>query len=80
MQPGIHYYSFGVQLDRCVGSYNILNRLSNTVCVQNKTEDSNLNACNMITRISELKTLTKVISSESKCRFDGEKNVIQVNG
>ena len=33
----------------------------------------------MITGINELKTLTKHISCECKCRFDG-KNVIQING
>ena len=33
----------------------------------------------MITEINESKTLTKHISYECKCRFDG-KNVIQING
>ena len=33
----------------------------------------------MITGINESKTLTKQISCEYKCRFDG-KNVIQING
>ena len=33
----------------------------------------------MITEINESKTLTKHISYECKCRFDG-KNVIQMNG
>ena len=33
----------------------------------------------MITGINESKTLTKDISCECKCRFDG-KNVIQING
>ena len=32
-----HYYPFAVKLDRCVGSCNILNDLSNKVCVPNKT-------------------------------------------
>ena len=31
-----HYYPFAVKLDRCVGSSNILNDLSNKVCVPNK--------------------------------------------
>ena len=30
-----HYYPFVNKLDRCVGSYNTLNDLSNKVCVQN---------------------------------------------
>ena len=60
-----------VKLDGCIGSSNNLNDLSNEVCVPNKTEDFNLSLFNMITGINELKTLTKCISYESKCRFDG---------
>ena len=68
-----HYYLFSVKLDRCVGSRNTLNDLSNKVCVPNKTEDLNLSVSNMITGINESKTLTKDISCEYKCRFDGRK-------
>ena len=68
-----HYYPFAVKLDRCVGSCNILNDLSNKVCVPNKTEDLNLSIFNMIAGINELKTLTKNISCECKCRFDKRK-------
>ena len=35
----LHCYPFTVKLDRCVGSCNDLNDLSNKVCVPNKTED-----------------------------------------
>ena len=42
------YYSFTVKLDKCVGSCNTLNELSNKVCVTNKTEDLNLSVFNMI--------------------------------
>ena len=34
----LHYCTFAVKLDRCVGSCNTLNDLSNKVCVLNKTE------------------------------------------
>ena len=34
-----HNYQFTVKLDKCVGSCNTLNDLSNKVCVPNKTED-----------------------------------------
>ena len=54
-----HYYPFAVKLDRCVGSCNSLNDLSDKVCLPNKTEDLNLSVFNMITGISESKTLTK---------------------
>ena len=39
----------------------------------NKTEDLNLSVFNMITRINELKTLTKDIWCKLKCKFDGTK-------
>ena len=69
----LHYYPFAVKLDRCVGSCNTLNDLSNKVCVPNKTEDSNLSVFNTITGINESKTLTKHISCKCKCKFDGRK-------
>ena len=43
------------------------------MCVPNKTEDLNLSVFNMITGINEFKTLTKHISCEHKCKFDGRK-------
>ena len=34
-----HYHPSSVKLDRCAGSFNTLNDLSNKVCFTNKTED-----------------------------------------
>ena len=68
-----HYYPFAVKLDRCVGSCNTLNDLFHKVCVLNKTEDLNLSLLNMITGKNKSKTLTKDISCECKCKFDGRK-------
>ena len=65
-----HYYSFTVKLDRCVGSCNTLNDLSNNVRVPNKIDDLNLSMFDMIKGINESKTLTKYISCQCKCRFD----------
>ena len=42
-------------------------------CVPNKTEDVNLSAFNLITRINEWKTLTQHISYQCKCKFHGKK-------
>ena len=56
-----HYYPSAVKLNRCVASCNTLNDLSDKVSFPNKTEDLNLSVINMITGISELKTLTKHI-------------------
>ena len=47
-----HYYSFTVKLDRCAGSCDNINVLSNTVCAPKRTEDLNLSAINMITGIN----------------------------
>ena len=64
-----------VKLGRSVGSCNTLNDLSNKSCVPNKTKDLNLwkSVFNMITDIQESRTLTKHISCECKCKFDGTK-------
>ena len=69
----LHYYPFAVKLDRCVGSCNTVNDLSNNVCVPNKTEDLNLNVSNMIRGRNESKMLTKHVSCECKCKFDERK-------
>ena len=49
-----HYYPFSVKLDRCVGSCNDINDLSNKVRVTNKTEYLNLSLFNMITGIESI--------------------------
>ena len=63
-----HYYP----LDRCVRSCDTQSHSSDKVCIPNKT-DLNSRVLNMITGINDLKTLTKHISCECKCRFDGRK-------
>ena len=67
-----HYNPFTIKLDRCVGSCNSLNGLSNKVC-NNKTEDLNLSVFNMIKGINEANTLTKLNTNLK------EQNVIKVN-
>ena len=69
----LHYYPCAVNLDGCIGSCNTIKHLSNKVCVPSKTEDLNLRVFNMIAAINESKTLTKNISCECKCKFDGRK-------
>ena len=64
-----HYYTFTVKLDRCFGSCNTINDLSNKVCIPNKTGDLNLSIFNMIVGINQSKTLTKHISCKCKCKF-----------
>ena len=62
-----------VKLDRCAGSCNTLNGLSNKVCIPNKTQDLNLSMFNIITGRNESKTLTKHILCDCKCKIDGRR-------
>ena len=48
----LRYYPFVVNLDRCDGSCNSLDDLSDRIYVSNKTEDLNAKVFNMITRTS----------------------------
>ena len=49
----LQYDTFPVKLDRCGGSYNTLNDLSNKVSVSNKADELNLSVFNLITGINE---------------------------
>ena len=68
-----HYEPLLVKSDKCFGSCNTINNLSNKVCVSNKTEDLNLSVFNMMAGINESKTLTKYISCKCKSKLDGTK-------
>ena len=70
---GLSYYSFTVNLDRCMGSCNTLNDLSNKLYVPKKTEGLNLVVFNTKTETKESKILTKDILCQCKCHFDGGK-------
>ena len=50
---GLRYYPFMVNLDRCNGTCNGLDDLSDKICVQYKTEDLDLTAFDMTTRIKK---------------------------
>ena len=69
----LRYYPLVVKLDRGVGICNTLNDLCNKVCAPNKTEDLNLSVFSMIKGINQSKILTKHLSCECKCKFDGRK-------
>ena len=62
-----------VNLGRYHGSCNTLDDISGRIYVPNKTEGANLSVLNMITETNESKTLSKHISCECKCIFDGRK-------
>ena len=69
----LKYYPFVVKMNRFVGSCNTVNGLPDKVCVPNKIEDLDIHVYNMITGGNESKILTKDISCECKCKFDGRK-------
>ena len=69
-----NYFLFKVKLDRCAGSCNTLNDLSNKAFFPNKTKDLNLTVFNIITGTNESKTLTTLISCECQCKFDEKCN------
>ena len=62
------YYPFAVDLDRCMGSCNTLNNLSNRLCVPEKTEDLDMNVFNMITGINVKITITKKLTKHISCK------------
>ena len=68
-----HCHPFATKLNRCVGNCNTLNDLCNKVCVPNKAKDLSISLFNVITWISESRTLTQHVSCECKYRFDGRK-------
>ena len=68
-----HYNLFVVKLDRCAGSCNTLNDLSNKAYVPSKTENLYLSVFAMIPGINESKTQIKHMSCECKCKFNGRK-------
>ena len=53
---GLSYYPFAVSLNRCIGSCNNLNDLSNRVSVLNKKRRSKFKCFNVITETNELGT------------------------
>ena len=71
---GLTYYPFAVNLNRCVGSCNVLNDLSNRIPILNKTEDLNLHVFNMVRGINVSKTLVKHMSCKCRCKLHGRKS------
>ena len=59
----LQYYSFGVNVDKCMGSCNTLNDLSHRLYVPDKTEDFRI-----IRGINESRSLAKHISYKCRCK------------
>ena len=69
----LRYYPLAVNLDRCVGSCNTFDDLSDKVFVPNEAKELNLYVFNMMTGINKSKILTKHISYKCECKFDSRK-------
>ena len=59
-----------INVNKYNGSCNVLDESSKKICIQSKAKDLDVEAFNMITKISETKTLVKRISKDYKCKFD----------
>ena len=57
-----YYYLSGVKLDKCDGSFNTFNNLSNRVCVPNGTEHLNIDVFSKIIGKNESKIYNDLIN------------------
>ena len=64
----LKYYPFTISLDRRTGSFDVWP--PNTY-VAKETKGINFNSFNMMTNEGEAKTMTKHISCDFKCKFNG---------
>ena len=58
----LDYHPFITSLDKCNGICNAVDNLSTNVCVLSEEKDVNVKVFDMITRINEVKILTKTYS------------------
>ena len=74
---GLHYYQFTINLDRCMGSCNTLNDLSNRLCVPDKHKIWTWMFLIWLQKKkkkkNESKTLTKQIPWKCVCKFRSSK-------
>ena len=75
----LHYYPFAAKFDKCIGSCDTLNDLSNRVCAPKKTENLNTHAFNMITEKNKSNILTKIYLANINADLM-KKKLIQING
>ena len=77
---GLRYYPLALNLDRCMGSCNTINDLSNRACVANKSEDLDLRVFNVITGINEVAksgvAINVGVSAKTQKNIMSAKNII----
>ena len=64
----LKYYPFMISLDKFSGSCNILQP---QICVPKERKDIDIKVFNMITNKNDAKAMTKHISCDCKCKFNG---------
>ena len=69
----LYYYPFIINMSRCVGSSNTIEDPYGRIFVPSQMEDVNMALFNIIKEINESRTLTKFISCECRCEFNGRK-------
>ena len=67
------YYPFIISMDRCERDCSTAEDPFGTICVSNKIEDISLKVFNKIKKRNESNKLSKDISCEFRCGFDGRK-------
>ena len=70
----LNYYLFMISLDKCNKSCDAVDNLFTKICVPSKTKDINVKVFDMITRISEAKTMVKHIWCDYICRVNSTCN------
>ena len=69
----LYHYLFIINMSRCVGSSNTIEDPYGRIFVPSQMEDVNMALFNIIKEINESRTLTKFISCECRCEFNGRK-------
>ena len=50
----LNYYPFTISIDKCSGSFNVVDEVSTKICVPSETKDANVNKVfSMITRMND---------------------------
>ena len=50
----LNYYRFTISIDKCSGSFNVVDDVSTKICVPSETKDANVNKVfSMITRMND---------------------------
>ena len=66
----INYYPFMISLDKCDGSWNIVDTLYTKICVLSETKGINFKMFNVPKRLNKAKNFVKHLLRNCKCHFN----------